>query len=180
MGIEIPGALQWVAKYVVGAGDWPEGDETAMRRVATAWKDMATALDESGDAAALVMRDVLAAIDQGQTHTALAEHCLLAAELTIALATAWTGVGAAAGAAAKVATQAGIRMAIRALIERVITNTTARAVGRVALKGAKWGVLEGTATELAPHLIQMARRDRQSLDGDCWKALWDSAKAGGI
>ncbi|WP_157106205.1 toxin glutamine deamidase domain-containing protein [Nocardia sienata] len=224
MGIEIPGALQWVAKYVVGAGDWPEGDETAMRRVATAWKDMATALDESGDDAALVMRDVLAALDQGQTHTALAEHwgkvgggddsalpmlvayceslsrdlddtaldiehtkmviiasmVLLAAELTIALATAWTGVGAAAGAAAKVATQAGIRMAIRALIERVITNTTARAVGRVALKGAKWGVLEGTATELAPHLIQIARRDRQSLDGDDWKALWDSAKAGGI
>ncbi|MGV9482800.1 hypothetical protein ACWDNR_25995, partial [Gordonia aichiensis] len=41
MGIEIPDELQWVAKWILGAGDWPEGDETAMRRVADAWTSMA-------------------------------------------------------------------------------------------------------------------------------------------
>jgi hypothetical protein len=55
MGIEIPEALQWVAKYVVGAGDWPEGDETAMRRVESAWTQLATDLRELGPDATLII-----------------------------------------------------------------------------------------------------------------------------
>lgn len=35
MGIEIPGYLQWVS-YLAGE-KWPEGDETAMRRIGDAW-----------------------------------------------------------------------------------------------------------------------------------------------
>ncbi|WP_281906700.1 toxin glutamine deamidase domain-containing protein [Nocardia cyriacigeorgica] len=224
MGIEIPESLQWVAKYVVGAGDWPEGDETAMRRVATAWSDMAAALEDSGDDAQAVMRAALTAIDQGQTHDAMAaywdkvagndesalpkliEYCnslsdsldesaldiehtkmviiasmvVLAAELAVAIATAWTGVGAAAGAAAKVATQIGIRMAIRTLIKKIIANVTARAAARAAMKGAAFGVLEGVGTELAPHLIQMAKGDRTGLDEQDVDALWNSAKSGAV
>ncbi len=73
MGIEIPEWLQWVAKWVVGAGDWPEGDETAMRRVADAWSGMSAALNELDDDAAHTMQQALAAID-GQTHDAIAAH----------------------------------------------------------------------------------------------------------
>ncbi|MCI2419858.1 hypothetical protein MOQ72_20640 [Saccharopolyspora sp. K220] len=36
MGIEIPDAVKWLTPIVVGAS-WPEGDETALRRVAEAW-----------------------------------------------------------------------------------------------------------------------------------------------
>lgn len=36
MGIEIPGEVSWLFPIVVGAS-WPEGDETALRRVAEAW-----------------------------------------------------------------------------------------------------------------------------------------------
>ncbi|WP_454198351.1 toxin glutamine deamidase domain-containing protein [Nocardia sp. Marseille-Q1738] len=73
MGIEIPGWLQWAAKWLVGAGDWPEGDETAMRRVADAWSGMSAALNELDDDAAHTMQQALAAID-GQTHDAIAAH----------------------------------------------------------------------------------------------------------
>ncbi|MGQ4619757.1 toxin glutamine deamidase domain-containing protein [Nocardia sp. R7R-8] len=75
MGIELPGELQWVAKWVVGAGDWPEGDETAMRRVAHAWDALATVLDSEIEADADgALRDVLAALDSGKTHDALADY----------------------------------------------------------------------------------------------------------
>ncbi|ATL71416.1 WXG100-like domain-containing protein [Nocardia terpenica] len=73
MGLRIPGELQWVAKYVVGAGDWPQGDETAMRRVAHAWRELATTVDQVETDGASVMREVLAAVDAGQTHNALDE-----------------------------------------------------------------------------------------------------------
>ncbi|MBF6300260.1 hypothetical protein IU459_22325 [Nocardia amamiensis] len=73
MGIEIPGWLQWAAQWLVGAGDWPEGDETAMRRVADAWSGMSAALNELDDDAAHTMQLALAAID-GKTHDAMAAH----------------------------------------------------------------------------------------------------------
>ncbi|WP_225732627.1 toxin glutamine deamidase domain-containing protein [Nocardia sp. JCM 34519] len=73
MGIEIPGTLQWVAKWVVGAGDWPQGDETAMRRVAVAWEEMATALDGSDTDSERLMRDVFAALTEGKAHDGLLE-----------------------------------------------------------------------------------------------------------
>lgn len=72
MGIEIPEALQWAAKYVVGAGDWPEGDETAMRRMADAYNTAATTLDDLGDDAQLVVNQLLSALD-GETGTAIEE-----------------------------------------------------------------------------------------------------------
>ncbi|GGK40267.1 toxin glutamine deamidase domain-containing protein [Nocardia camponoti] len=72
MGIEIPGELQWVAKYVLGAGDWPDGDETAMRRVADGWTAMASALNTIDDDALKALNSSLSALSAGQTHTELA------------------------------------------------------------------------------------------------------------
>ncbi|ALG12886.1 hypothetical protein [Kibdelosporangium phytohabitans] len=54
MGIEVPGEVKWLAAKVIGT-DWPEGDETALRRLADLWEDAAKAVDEvakDGDAAA--------------------------------------------------------------------------------------------------------------------------------
>lgn len=45
MGIEIPGAVEWLVPIVVGA-DWPEGDETALRRLSEAWTLAAAAVEE--------------------------------------------------------------------------------------------------------------------------------------
>ncbi|MFG1792290.1 toxin glutamine deamidase domain-containing protein [Nocardia sp. NPDC049149] len=70
MGIEIPESLQWVAKWIVGAGDWPEGDETAMWRVSDAWSGMASALNDIDDDAHHTVQQVLAVID-GQTHDSI-------------------------------------------------------------------------------------------------------------
>ncbi|TLG06287.1 hypothetical protein FEK35_18135 [Nocardia cyriacigeorgica] len=70
MGIEIPEALQWAAKYVVGAGDWPEGDETAMRRMADAYTTAATTFDDLGDDAQRQVNQLLSALD-GQTADAI-------------------------------------------------------------------------------------------------------------
>lgn len=72
MGIEIPTELQWVAKYVVGAGDWPKGDETAMRRLADGWDQLADALTEIQTDAGSVTTSALAAVD-GKTHEAIKE-----------------------------------------------------------------------------------------------------------
>ncbi|NKY48145.1 scabin-related ADP-ribosyltransferase [Nocardia cerradoensis] len=72
MGIEIPTELQWVAKYVVGAGDWPKGDETAMRRLADGWDQLADALTEIQADAGSVTTSALAAVD-GKTHEAIKE-----------------------------------------------------------------------------------------------------------
>lgn len=72
MGIEIPDELQWVAKYILGAGDWPEGDETAMRRVADAWTAMAQTLDTVDDNAAVALNAALTALSEGETHTTIA------------------------------------------------------------------------------------------------------------
>ncbi|MFD3744480.1 toxin glutamine deamidase domain-containing protein [Nocardia sp. NPDC058633] len=72
MGIEIPDELQWVAKYILGAGDWPDGDETAMRRVADGWTAMANTLNTVDDDAAKALNIALAAISEGETHTSIA------------------------------------------------------------------------------------------------------------
>lgn len=74
MGIEIPDSLQWVAKYILGAGDWPEGDETAMRRLGDAWNSMADTLDQVDDDAAQALNAALTAIAAGETHTAVAAY----------------------------------------------------------------------------------------------------------
>ncbi|MFC3890090.1 hypothetical protein ACFOWZ_01275 [Lentzea rhizosphaerae] len=45
MGIEIPGAVQWLTPIVVGA-DWPEGDETKLWAMRDAWAAAAKAVGE--------------------------------------------------------------------------------------------------------------------------------------
>lgn len=47
MGIEIPGWLQGVASVAVGV-DWPQADETSLRRVADSWSATATTVREAG------------------------------------------------------------------------------------------------------------------------------------
>ncbi|MGW5312133.1 toxin glutamine deamidase domain-containing protein [Nocardia thailandica] len=74
MGIEIPDSLQWVAKYILGAGDWPEGDETAMRRLADAWTSMADTLNTVDDEAASALNAALTALSEGDTHDAIAAY----------------------------------------------------------------------------------------------------------
>lgn len=44
MGIEIPPGLQWVS-YLTGS-EWPQGDETAMRRIGDYWRDAASDLSD--------------------------------------------------------------------------------------------------------------------------------------
>jgi hypothetical protein len=69
MGIQIPGWLRTVADYAVGQ-HWPDGDETAMRRLADSWFTAAQAvrtLQASGEAA---MSTALGALT-GQTADAM-------------------------------------------------------------------------------------------------------------
>jgi hypothetical protein len=44
VGLVLPGELKWL-EWIVGS-DWPEGDETAMRRCAEAWKEAGADVDE--------------------------------------------------------------------------------------------------------------------------------------
>jgi hypothetical protein len=72
MTIQIPEAVQWLVPIVVGA-DWPEGDEDALRRLAQAWEQAATAIGEvagDGDTAAQAARSAI----QGAAADAFAEH----------------------------------------------------------------------------------------------------------
>ncbi|MFD4441153.1 toxin glutamine deamidase domain-containing protein [Nocardia sp. NPDC058519] len=92
MGIEIPDELAWVAKYILGAGDWPEGDETAMRRVADGWTAMASTLDTVDDNAALALNAALTALSEGETHTAITtfrDKLLSGDEATFAAVRKW-------------------------------------------------------------------------------------------
>lgn len=208
MGIEIPESLQWVAKYILGAGDWPEGDETAMRRVADGWTGMANALDTVDDTAAAALNAALSALSAGETHDAIAvyrdkllsgdeaaftairkwcekqaeiledgandiEHTKLviigtmivaAVEIGAAIATSWTGVGAAAGVAARVAAQVAVRVAIRQLIARMLTRGAAKAMARMALRGAFFEALEEGGIDAAARVIQVAKGDRSMED----------------
>ena len=72
MTIQIPEAVQWLVPIVVGA-DWPEGDEDALRRLAQAWEQAATAIGEvtsDGNAAAQAACSAI----QGAAADAFAEH----------------------------------------------------------------------------------------------------------
>ncbi|MFF2085334.1 toxin glutamine deamidase domain-containing protein [Nocardia sp. NPDC058176] len=214
MGIEIPDSLQWVAKYILGAGDWPEGDETAMRRLADAWTSTANALDTVDDQAAAALNAALSALSEGETHDAIAayrdkllagddaaftairkwcekqaellddgandiEHTKLviigtmivaAVQIGAAIATAWTGVGAAAGVAARVAAQVSVRIAIRQLISRMIARGAAKAAARAALRGAMFEALEEGGIDALARTIQVAKGDR-SMDDFGWTDL---------
>ncbi|MGH3788593.1 MAG: hypothetical protein ACRDRG_19070 [Pseudonocardiaceae bacterium] len=72
MTIHIPEAVQWLVPIVVGA-DWPDGDEDALRRLAQAWQQAATAIGEAtgdGNAAAQAACSGM----QGEAADAFAEY----------------------------------------------------------------------------------------------------------
>ena len=46
MGIEMPAEVRWLIPIVVG-DSWPEGDETALQRLAEVWKQAATDVDDA-------------------------------------------------------------------------------------------------------------------------------------
>lgn len=72
MTIQIPEAVQWLVPIVVGA-DWPEGDEDALRRLAQAWEQAATAIGEvtgDGNAAAQAACSAM----QGEAADVFAEY----------------------------------------------------------------------------------------------------------
>ncbi|UGT58281.1 DNA/RNA non-specific endonuclease [Nocardia asteroides] len=223
MGIEIPDSLQWVAKYILGAGDWPEGDETAMRRAADAWSAMAQTLDTVDDEAAKALNSALTALSEGVTHDAIAayrdkllagdeaaftairkwcekqaellddgandiEHTKLviigtmivaAVEIGVALATAWTGIGAAAGVAARVAAQVAVRVAMKSLLTRMIARGIAKAAARAALRGAAFEALEEGGIDGIARTIQVAKGDR-TMDEFGWSDLGLATFAGAV
>lgn len=223
MGIEIPDSLQWVAEYILGAGDWPDGDETAMRRLGDAWNSMADTLDTVDDDAAAALNAALTAISEGETHTALAtyrdklldgdeaafpaiakycryqaellddgandiEHTKLviigtmivaAVEIGVALATAWTGVGAAAGVAARVAAQVSVRIAVKQLIARMLTRGAMKAAARAALRGAFFEALEEGGIDAIARTIQVGKGDR-GTDEFGWSDLGLATFAGAV
>ncbi|AQA22308.1 hypothetical protein BTZ20_1151 [Rhodococcus sp. MTM3W5.2] len=72
MGIQIPGWLRGVASIAVGA-DWPEADETSLRRLADAWDSASSAVEliaQDGDAA---MAKALEAV-LGDVNAAMAQY----------------------------------------------------------------------------------------------------------
>ncbi|TDC73624.1 hypothetical protein E1285_44505, partial [Actinomadura sp. 7K507] len=63
MGLEIPEPVQWLG-WIIGA-DWPEGDETAMRRCAEAWRTAGTEITELIEDLNQTASDVRTALDSG-------------------------------------------------------------------------------------------------------------------
>lgn len=71
MGINIPESLQTVAKIAYDA-DWPDADESKLKRVGEAWAAAGVSLDEIIDDADKAIHGALNAID-GDTHDAIAD-----------------------------------------------------------------------------------------------------------
>lgn len=72
MGLEIPGPLRAVASVAVGS-DWPEADETSLRRLADGWDRASTAVGRiarDGDATMVVALDAVL----GDVATAMREY----------------------------------------------------------------------------------------------------------
>ncbi|MCP9950806.1 WXG100 family type VII secretion target [Actinomadura madurae] len=63
MGLEIPEPVQWLS-WIIGS-DWPEGDETAMRRCAEAWTTAGTEINELIEDLNQTASDVRTALDSG-------------------------------------------------------------------------------------------------------------------
>jgi hypothetical protein len=62
LGIELPGSVRWVAEKVVG-DEWPEGDETAMRRLADEWQSSGKIVHELVEDAQAALRRSLGSIE---------------------------------------------------------------------------------------------------------------------
>ncbi|GAB2638479.1 hypothetical protein ABI214_18980 [Prescottella soli] len=72
MGIEIPGPLRTVASVVVGQ-DWPEADETSLRRLSDAWAVTAVDVEQIGAAGNDALEMALAGVD-GAVNEAMHAH----------------------------------------------------------------------------------------------------------
>ncbi len=70
MGIEIPGSLRAVASLASGQ-DWPEADETSLRRLSDAWESVAIDVERIGaggdDAMQAALAGVAGAVNQAMT-----------------------------------------------------------------------------------------------------------------
>ncbi|MDH6278922.1 hypothetical protein [Prescottella agglutinans] len=72
MGIEIPGALRTVASVAVGQ-DWPEADETSLRRLADVWAVTAADVERIGATGSNALEAALAGVD-GAVNAAMRTH----------------------------------------------------------------------------------------------------------
>ncbi len=72
MGIEIPGPLRTVASVVVGQ-DWPEADETSLRRLSDAWAVTAVDVQQIGATGSHAMELARAGLG-GAVNEAMASH----------------------------------------------------------------------------------------------------------
>src|SRR5687767_356813 len=61
MGMEIPDSVKWLS-WIVGS-DWPEGDETAMRRGGGAWRRAGVDVREIAEELTVVATRVLATVE---------------------------------------------------------------------------------------------------------------------
>jgi hypothetical protein len=62
MGIEMPAEVRWLLPIVVG-DSWPEGDETALQRLAEVWKQAAADVDDALREAADAVRQATSNMD---------------------------------------------------------------------------------------------------------------------
>lgn len=72
MGIEIPGSLRTVASLASGQ-DWPEADETSLRRLSDAWESVATDVERIGAGGDDAMQAALAGV-AGAVNEAMSAH----------------------------------------------------------------------------------------------------------
>jgi hypothetical protein len=72
MTIQIPEPVQWLVPLVVGT-NWPEGDEDALRRLAQAWEQAATAICQATGEGNVAARTALGTM-QGEAADAFAEY----------------------------------------------------------------------------------------------------------
>ncbi|WP_430333944.1 hypothetical protein [Rhodococcus sp. ACT016] len=72
MGIEIPGALRTVASVAVGQ-DWPQTDETSLRRLADDWEIAASRIEKVGEAGEAAIQRALEAV-VGDVNVSMSEH----------------------------------------------------------------------------------------------------------
>lgn len=72
MGIEIPGTLKPVA-WLASGSDWPEGDETSLRRLAEEWAAAAAGLGDLASRGDSAIRDARSAVE-GDIDAAIDQH----------------------------------------------------------------------------------------------------------
>ncbi|GAA2663777.1 MULTISPECIES: hypothetical protein [Actinosynnema] len=219
MGIEIPGWLEKVAW--LAAGEWPEGDETALRRLGTAWdraaedvdavlRDADAAVAEAlsnmdgesadavrrfwaqyadGDQAALKAleeqsrglgaecRNCALQIEYAKLSILIALGIFLAELLAMLASAVFTAGASTAGIVpAQIATRVTIQTIVRQLVQSLVQRLGRSLVGAV-VRSVVTEVATSVGTDLAVQAIQIAKGDRQGIDG---KLVGDAALSGAI